>query len=190
MRFREELYADASWYIDDPSVAKLAWCVIRHRTFRPVFSLRLVQAATRWNGLLGRAAESAMRILHRRTCHRAGVDLPATTRVGPGFKITHGWGLTISPDATIGRSVVAMHGVTIGGRGRDRAPTIGDGVLLGPGCAVLGAVTVGAEAVINANCVVVDDVASRDVLVAPTPVTKRRRPRGADAVPAVDGGSS
>lgn len=66
-------------------------------------------------------------------------------------------GVVIGETAEIGNNVTLYHGVTLGGTGKDegkRHPTIGDNVLIGTGCKVLGPITIGANSRIGANSVV------------------------------------
>jgi serine O-acetyltransferase len=161
---------DVAWYTDRTGRAAAVATFLRHRTARPVLTLRLHQH------LAGRPGTAplrlAVRALHRWACAAAAVDLSVHTRVGPGLKLTHGWGAVISPHAVLGRGVVVMHGATVGGVADRHFPTIGDGVFLGPGCAVLGGVVVGDGAVIGAGCVVTGDVAAGARLDAPAPVPR------------------
>jgi serine O-acetyltransferase len=106
-----------------------------------------------------------LRILHHLDQQLAAVDLPWRTRVAPGFRITHGWGLVISPGASIGRNVTVFHGVTIGqkdlvsGEGRVITfPTIEDEVWIGAHAVVVGGVTVGCGSRIAPGTVVTGDV--------------------------------
>src|SRR3954453_8991537 len=63
--------------------------------------------------------------------------------------------------AIIGDDVTLYNGVTLGGTswspGR-RHPTLGSAVLVGAGAKILGAITVGANARVGANSVVIEDV--------------------------------
>lgn len=85
--------------------------------------------------------------------------LSITTReIGTGLFIAHGQATCIAAER-IGRNCYLHHGVTIGWDYRgQRAPILGDGVFVGTGAAVLGAVTVGDGARIGANAVVLCDV--------------------------------
>ncbi|MCB0878702.1 MAG: serine O-acetyltransferase, partial [Thermoleophilia bacterium] len=70
-------------------------------------------------------------------------------------------GVVIGETATIGDDVLLYHGATLGGRDArpgQRHPTIGDRVMVGAGARVLGPVTIGHDARIGANAVVVKDV--------------------------------
>ena len=65
----------------------------------------------------------------------------------------------------IGENVTVISAVTFGTRNDARWPTIGDRVFVGVGARVLGGITVGDDASIGANSVVLDDVASGTVVV-------------------------
>lgn len=148
---RETVFSDLAWY-GRPSAGRLFLTLLRSRTFRPIFTLRLVSATAGPLRLLASVA-------HRLACAGAAVDLPSGLRAGPGLKLTHGWGVVISPGCVIGRDVILMHGVTLGRRGPVQdCPTVGNRVFIGPNASVLGRVTIGDGATISAGCVVVEDV--------------------------------
>jgi serine acetyltransferase/thymidylate kinase len=74
--------------------------------------------------------------------------------------LPHPYGIIIHGDTVLGRRVVIMQQVTLGGKdwGVNAAPVIGDDVYIGAGAKVLGAVHVGRGAIIGANAVVTRDV--------------------------------
>jgi serine O-acetyltransferase len=86
-----------------------------------------------------------------------GLDIPPAVPIGEGLYIPHPVG-TVVTAARIGRGVTLVSGVTIGMRHTPVFPTIGDGVYVGAGARVLGAITVGDRARIGANAVVLQDV--------------------------------
>lgn len=99
---------------------------------------------------------------------RFGIDIYPGTRIGRGFYIGHFGGIVVSSRAVIGENCNISQGVTIGmmSRGKRKGyPEIGDRVYIGPGAKVLGRVTVGNDAAIAANCVVIDDVPAGGVVV-------------------------
>jgi serine O-acetyltransferase len=89
-----------------------------------------------------------------------GIELPCEARVGRRLRIEHFGGIIVSGDAVIGDDVVIRQGVTIGlKRTHERgAPVIGNRVDIGAGAKLLGAITIGDDAVIGANAVVIKDV--------------------------------
>jgi serine O-acetyltransferase len=70
-------------------------------------------------------------------------------------------GVVVGETAVIGDDCTLYHGVTLGGtswkKGK-RHPTLENGVVIGAGAKVLGPITVGKEAKIGSNAVVVKDV--------------------------------
>jgi serine O-acetyltransferase len=88
----------------------------------------------------------------------SGIVLHRETEIGEGFHLVHAGNIKIHPRAVIGRNVGIMHDVTIGEVGEERAPVIGDGVFIGAGAKILGAVVIGNDAHIAANSLVLTDV--------------------------------
>ncbi|HWT28194.1 MAG TPA: hypothetical protein VN084_01680 [Methylophilaceae bacterium] len=143
---------------------------------RPVLTLRFVQACDAGRGPAWRLLSACLRIWHRRTQARCGVDLPRSLQVGPGFKLLHGWGIVINRDARIGRNVTIMQGVTIGGT-QSGIPVIEDDVIVCANATVVGRLTLGQGAVVGAGCVVTRDVAPHTTVVGnPQRVIERRGP--------------
>ena len=97
-----------------------------------------------------------------------GIEIHPGARIGRRFFIDHGMGVVIGETAEIGDDVTLYHDVTLGGtspsvdshaqRNVKRHPTLEDGVIVGSGAQVLGPITVGANARVGANAVVVRDV--------------------------------
>lgn len=86
-------------------------------------------------------------------------DLWPHTAIGEGTRFPHnGLAVVIHPEVIIGKNCTICQCVTIGGRGSAAVPTIGDGVFIGAGALVLGAVKVGDNATIAAGAVVLEDV--------------------------------
>lgn len=91
------------------------------------------------------------------------IDIHPGARIGANFFIDHGF-VVIGETAEIGDNVTMYQGSTLGGtnptsgQGGKRHPTINNGAIISLGAAVLGPVTVGANARIGANAVVNKDV--------------------------------
>ncbi|WP_159880095.1 serine O-acetyltransferase [Aquitalea denitrificans] len=99
--------------------------------------------------------------LQNRISEVTGADIHPAARIGQGVMLDHGTGLVVGETAVIGNNVSILHGVTLGGSGKDRGdrhPKIGDGVMLGAGAAVLGNIRVGDCAKVGAGSVVLEDV--------------------------------
>ncbi|MBI2843067.1 MAG: serine O-acetyltransferase [Armatimonadetes bacterium] len=90
-----------------------------------------------------------------------GIEIHPGARIGKGFFIDHGMGVVIGETAEIGENVLLYHGVTLGGvslEKKKRHPTLGNNVVVATGAKVLGAITIGDNAKIGANAVVLKDV--------------------------------
>lgn len=106
-----------------------------------------------------------------------GVEIHPGAVLGRRFFIDHGMGVVIGETAVVGDDVLMFHTSTLGGRTMNkgkRHPTVGDRVMIGAGAKILGPITVGADAQIGANAVVVKDVSPGAVVVGvPGRVRKR-----------------
>lgn len=108
------------------------------------------------------------RIALRHYSYRFGIFIPFGTQVGDGFYIGHCGDIHCHALARIGKNCNISQGVTLGqaSRGKNKGhPSVGDGVYIGPGAKLVGAVRVGANAAIGANCVVTKDVPPNAVVV-------------------------
>lgn len=116
-----------------------------------------------------------------------GIEIHPGAKIGKRFFIDHANGVVIGETAEIGDDVMLYHGVTLGGIAPDkegqekRHPTLKDGVIVGAGAKILGAITIGENAQIGANAVVVRDVSEDQTMVgfptreATTLETKRKK---------------
>ena len=96
-----------------------------------------------------------------RTSELFGVDIHPAAVIGSGIMFDHATGITVGETARIGDGCSILHGVTLGGTGKDfadRHPKIGKGVLISVGAKVLGNIHVGDRAKIAAGSVVLKDV--------------------------------
>jgi serine O-acetyltransferase len=99
------------------------------------------------------------------------VDIHPSARIGMGIMLDHGTGVVVGETAVIGDNCSLLHGVTLGGNGKergDRHPKIGDNVMIGAGAKVLGNIRVGDCSRVAAGSVVLKDV-PRNTTVAGVP---------------------
>lgn len=90
-----------------------------------------------------------------------GVEIHPAANIGRNLFIDHGMGVVIGETAKIGDDVTIYHGVTLGGTSWSsgiRHPQIGNRVIIGSGAQLLGPITVGDDARVGSNAVVVKDV--------------------------------
>lgn len=89
------------------------------------------------------------------------VDIHPNARIGRGIFMDHATGIVIGETAVVEDDVSMLHGVTLGGTGKeheDRHPKIRRGVLLGAGAKVLGNIEVGEYSRVAAGSVVLKPV--------------------------------
>ncbi|HLZ09782.1 MAG TPA: serine acetyltransferase [Chloroflexota bacterium] len=93
--------------------------------------------------------------------------LPADVSIGKRTRYAHGGvGVVLNSHAKIGDHVMIAHGVTIGGRSRQRRyPIIEDDVFIGTGAKILGDLTIGHHSIIGANSVVLSSIPPHSVAV-------------------------
>ena len=102
-----------------------------------------------------------------------GMDVTASCDIGPGIFFPHTSGIVIGA-SRIGSNVTIYQGVTLGARQLDMhfdpatRPIIGNDVILGSGAKILGGISVGDNAKVGANSVVVHSIeANRTVIGIP-----------------------
>ncbi|KAG5394241.1 hypothetical protein IGI04_024204 [Brassica rapa subsp. trilocularis] len=96
-----------------------------------------------------------------------GIDIHPAAKIGEGILLDHGTGVVIGETAVISNRVSILHGVTLGGTGKetgDRHPKIGEGALLGACVTVLGNISIGVGAMVAAGSLVLKDVPPHSVV--------------------------
>ncbi len=114
-----------------------------------------------------------------------GIEIHPGATIGRRFFIDHGMGIVIGETAIIGDDCTIYHGVTLGGtswnKGK-RHPTLEDGVVIGAGAKVLGPITIGKNAKIGSNAVVVKDVPDDATAVGiPARILEEEKAKAAEA---------
>jgi len=91
-----------------------------------------------------------------------GIEIHPGATIGNGVFIDHGMGVVIGETAEVGDGCTIYQGVTLGGtslyKGAKRHPTLGRNVVVSAGAKVLGGFTVGDNAKIGSNAVVIKPV--------------------------------
>ena len=99
--------------------------------------------------------------LQSRSSSEFQCDIHPAARIGRGIFLDHATGLVVGETALIEDDVSILHGVTLGGTGKeagDRHPKIRRGVLIGAGAKILGNIEIGHCARIAAGSVVLKSV--------------------------------
>lgn len=112
--------------------------------------------------LIFRAPLSVLyRALYRKIRNGYGIELPYTVQLGRRVIIEHQSGIVIHGYSVIGDDCIIRQGVTLGNRYLDKpfdAPKLGNRVNIGAGAKILGNLTIGDDACIGANAVVLSDI--------------------------------
>ena len=96
------------------------------------------------------------------------IEIHPAAKIGKRFFIDHGAGVVIGETAEIGNDVHIYHQVTLGAITSEkvkRHPTVGNGVIIGSGAKLLGPITIGDNAKIGANAVVINDVSAGSSMI-------------------------
>lgn len=96
------------------------------------------------------------------------IDIHPNATLGSGIMLDHGTGIVIGETATVGHNCSILHHVTLGGSGKkgvDRHPKVGNGVLLGAGCSVLGNIVIGDGCQVGAGTLIIGDLPPHSVAV-------------------------
>ena len=139
----------------DPAVRSVFEIFLCYPGFHAMLFYRLSHSLwTRKLYLLGRFTSHLGRFF-------TGVEIHPGAKIGRGFFIDHGMGVVIGETAEIGENCTLYHQVTLGGTSwakEKRHPTLGNNVVVGSGAKILGPFTVGDNAKIGSNSVVVKEV--------------------------------
>ena len=135
-----------------------------------------------------------LRLLGRFSAHIArwltGIEIHPAARIGRRLVIDHGMGVVIGETAEVGDDCYFYHQVTLGvartSSGK-RHPSVGNNVIIGAGAKVLGPITVGDNARVGSNAVVLDNVPDDTTVVGiPARPVQRAPSRGERQVPGFD----
>ncbi|MEQ1887671.1 MAG: serine O-acetyltransferase [Alphaproteobacteria bacterium] len=113
------------------------------------------------NWLLRRGRRGLAMYLQSRISEVFAVDINPAAQIGRGIFIDHGTSVVIGETAIIEDGVSLLHGVTLGGTGKesgDRHPKIRKGSLIGANATILGNIEVGECARVGAGSVVLINV--------------------------------
>ncbi|MBT1452383.1 serine O-acetyltransferase [Glaciecola sp. XM2] len=117
-----------------------------HRLSHKLWTLKL--------GFLARVISNISRFL-------TGIEIHPGAKLGRRVFIDHGMGVVIGETAVVGDDVTLYHSVTLGGTSWNagkRHPTLQKGAVIGAGAKILGPITIGENARVGSNSVVVNNV--------------------------------
>lgn len=166
-QYRYLVLSDLFRISDDLGARALLLHVVRGSAFKHTFWMRTCRF-TRSHPLCRHTVYHIARFMLTHYTYKMGISIPFETSIGSGFYIGHFGGIVVNEKAVIGKNCNISHGVTLGeaNRGeRKGCPVIGDNVYLGPGAKIVGAVRIGNDVAVGANCVVTKDVPDHSVVV-------------------------
>lgn len=120
------------------------------------------------HGLWQRGYQLPGRMIAHLSRFLTGIEIHPGAVIGRRVLIDHGMGVVIGETAEVGDDAYLYHQVTLGGTSAQqvkRHPTLGRNVVVGAGAKVLGAITIGDDARIGANAVVLEPVAAGATVV-------------------------
>lgn len=157
----------------DASAGTLAEILICHPGIRAIIHYRLAHALHQ----LG--ARFVARIISALAHSTTGIDIHPGARIGSGFFIRKGLGISIGETAVIGDDVCLHPGVTLGendytgtprpSAATPRHPIVESNVVIHAGATILGRITIGAGSVIGGNLWVTRSVPPGSVLTQAAP---------------------
>jgi serine O-acetyltransferase len=163
MKLKKTLLADLQrhYYFDGrkdykPGVGKLLLNMFNPR-FLPVMFCRLAHALYKCR------LTPLARLMSLLNFVLFGIEIAMRCEIGDRVYFPHTVGTVIGA-LRIGQNAVIYHGVTLGAKEMDigyhpeARPIVGDNVIIGSGAKILGGITIGNNAVIGANAVVIKDV--------------------------------
>lgn len=151
------LRSDIQCILDRDPAARSKWEVI---TCYPGLHAIVLHRASHW--LWKRELRWLARFLSQFARWMTGIEIHPGAVIGQGVFIDHGMGVVIGETAEVGDGCTIYQGVTLGGttlyKGTKRHPTLGRNVVVSAGAKVLGGFTVGDDAKVGSNAVVIKPV--------------------------------
>jgi serine O-acetyltransferase len=174
--FEDFLDSDSDWpeilrtdiaavFDRDPACQRLIEPILYFKGFHAIQTHRLAH----WSWHSGR--KDLALYLQSRSSQVFQTDINPQAKLGRGLFMDHATGVVIGETAVVGDDVSILHGVTLGGTGKegsDRHPKIDNGVLIGAGATVLGNIRIGHCSRIAAGSMVIKEV-EHNVTVAGVP---------------------
>lgn len=136
------------------------WAIATYRLGRRIRGIRL--------GLVRAPLTLGYFFLYKCMEILTGIRISVDSEIGPGLQIHNFGGIVIH--GRLGRNCTIVQGAQIISRGNFKSegwPTLGDGVYVGSGAKILGAVRIGNNVRIGANAVVKDDIPDDSLVLPP-----------------------
>ncbi|CAJ1967350.1 unnamed protein product [Cylindrotheca closterium] len=153
---KEAVRKDAQAVIDrDPACETLLEVVLFYKGFSALVVHRV--AHQKWVAASKVKRSMTALFLQSQASAIFGLDIHPGACIGAGILLDHGTGIVIGETCHLGDGCTLLHGVTLGGNGKetgDRHPKVGRNVLIGAGASVLGNIQIGDRVKIGAGSIV------------------------------------
>lgn len=167
IEYRNLVWSDLYRISGKANTSLLLRNILLGESFKFIFWLRTCRYA-RKNPVLRFFLYPFAWLLFQHYTYKFGIGISIDTEIGEGFYIGHFGSIFVYPLTIIGKNCNLSPGVVLGktNRGKNKGyPTIGDNVYIGPGAKVIGAIRIGNNVAIGANCVVTNHVPDHAVVV-------------------------
>lgn len=151
--------------LHDESIPNVMSVLLFHKGFHALAAYRIA------NSLQNQGRFGLARHFQSIISRVFAADIHPSCHIGPGCYLSSGCDVVIGETASIGSNCLLMHGVTLGGTGKesgDRHPKVGNHVFIGAQSTVLGNIKIGDGCVIN-PCSVVTKPVEADTRVGGVP---------------------
>jgi serine O-acetyltransferase len=126
--------------------------------------------------------------LYRYVRNHYSIELPLSVKVGRRLMIGHQGGIVIHWLSQIGDDCIITQNVTLGAANEEtieRAPVLGNRILVGCGAAIIGGVVIGDDVRIGPNAVVTMNIPAGSTVAAPAPRVVQFRRSAPPTAPSV-----
>ena len=156
----EATLADARWRYPRLTAEAVIRNIQANGGYLPVFLHRLGRPI-----FLKDASDPLVEVVHGVMRECCSCEIYFSTEIGVGFEVVHGVGTVIGSRNRIGEGFRIFQGCTVGHKkdGGEPGAVIGARVTLWAHSSILGAITIGDDAVIGAHSMVLADVPARGV---------------------------
>jgi len=150
----------------------IAKTIVSNRAFFLISTIRFCQSAQRQSYVLQKIFLFPARLLHLIAGHIMGAEIPWKTSINPGLTLTHGRGIVVNVNSSIGSNVTLFQGVTLGqrdsiakdGTRKTSYPIIENNVWIGP-YAIIAGVKIGEGSRIAGGAYVLEDVPPHCIVI-------------------------
>ena len=159
------LFGRFSWFL-------MVKALVSNQAFFLISTIRFCQYAQRQSFILRKVLLFPARLLHLLAGHVLGAEIPWKTNIKPGLALTHGRGIVVNVNSSIGNNVTLFQGVTLGqrdsiakdGTRKTSYPVIENNVWIGP-YAIIAGVKIGEGSRIAGGAYVHEDVPPHCIVI-------------------------